>query len=218
MYLRPFLRLVVSGQLYLTESFSWGFALIDNGEGPQGPPETINSTIISAIQAYHTSVGGPAASARLQTIKMNQIGTDGRYLQQETVRHDYVPDVPGTGSGFPAPQVALAISLDTALRRGRAARGRFYMPVPTSAIDSAGRISSGAAQAHAAAATTMLNAVAGSLVGWRVGVVSDIGVGAQEPVTNVRVGRVLDTIRSRRRSIPEEYWEGVPLDAPAPAP
>jgi hypothetical protein len=59
-----------------------------------------------------------------------------------------------------------------------------------------------------ATVTTWLKAINAALGAWQIGVVSNLGVGAQELVTNARFGRVLDTIRSRRDKFTEDYALG----------
>lgn len=213
-YFEPFLRLVVQGTLYGTEDFTYSLALRPwfNNE-PYDEPTEVPAAVIAAVQAFHTAAKVAHEGAVLKTVKLNLIGVDGRYVNPTTVLHDYEPGVPGTvvTAAFP-PQAALAVSLMTEFSRGRGARGRFYLPLPGVSIDSTtGMASAGSAADIATAATTFLNALNAALPGWKVGVVSNIGTGVSNAVTNVRVGRVIDTIRSRREKFAEDYQVGAAL-------
>lgn len=212
-YPASFLRLVASGPLYVVESWSWGLSLARfpaSGEFAE-VPDVVPEDVIAATTQFHQSIP-TSAPAQLATIKLNLIGADGRYVNQsETVRHDYDVPVPGQGSGNVPPQVALALSLRTDKLRGRAHVGRIYRPVPTLTVNTEGMIAEGAAASAASALANYIQGLEDALPGWRVVVASNVGAGAFEQVTAVRCGRVLDTIRSRRRSLPENYAQDVPV-------
>lgn len=211
-------RLVMSGTLVGSETFSYGIT-IDKTFSSGPAPDEVPPAVLDAVEAFHTNANLAIGSkAVLTMVKFNEIGTNGRYFSTEnTVLHEFDPGIPGaTGNTMP-PQVALAITLRTAQRRGRASSGRFYIPHLGGAMDTDGRISAGEAVQTAAAATTFLNDLNTALDGiGRVAVASDIGTGAINHVTHVEVGRVLDTIRSRRRSLEEAREIGAPLAPAAP--
>jgi len=154
-----------------------------------------------------------ASAAHVETIKLNEIGLDGKYTQPTTVQYDYPTPLAGTGSlAFP-PQVAMAVTLDTGLRRGRAHQGRFYLPLPAMSVATSGFISVADQNAAALTIKNFLTAVQNNVPGVQVGVTSSLGTGEQNTVTAFRLGRVMDTIRSRRTSLPEGY-----LVTPVPSP
>lgn len=111
------------------------------------------------------------------------------------------------GSNHP-PQVACVVSLGTAVR---GVRGRFYMPAPSNSVDG-GSLEQNEPQttSYLASVTTFLTAVNGA-AGGGLGnanglcVASRKGLGVNAVVTEYRVGRALDTMRSRRRSLKENY-------------
>jgi hypothetical protein len=120
----------------------------------------------------------------------------------------------GTGSGgadYP-PQISLAISLNTALR-GPRGKGRFYLPAPALPYDPlTGTIPTSAMSGLQTAVTGFLNAVnAVDGAFSNIAIVSSFGVSSA--VTSYRVGRVFDTIRSRRTSIPEVYTANLAVAA-----
>lgn len=213
-YPAPFLRLVASGTLFGIEQFSWSLSLVpDFADGPPEPgPDAVPQGVVDAVAALHTSARISQA-ARLTALKLNMIGENGRYLSQsETVWHDYgAPGLAGGGGNYFPPQVALAVSLLTDSSRGRAHAGRFYLPTPAAGIEGDGRWGAGPATEVAASVTTMLDAINGAVSGYTVGVASDIGTGTFRRCTGIRVGRTLDTIRSRRTSLPEAYVIGASL-------
>jgi hypothetical protein len=214
-YAHPFLRLVVIGGLYDTsapgvagETFSFSLSLIpDDDSGTPGTvPTTVPAALITALSTFFTESGMISSNAIIRTVKLNLIGVDGRYENQETVLDELEDPIQGTSSERPAPQVALVVSLGTDFTRGRAHAGRFYLPTPGFALSTAGVITEGQQAQVAQAAWAFIEDIVTAVPGWRVGVVSDLGAGTERPVTHVRVGRVYDTIRSRRRSLDEAYY------------
>lgn len=206
-YLNPFLRLVVLGTLYGVEDFSYSLNFI--GGNILSAPLSVPPEVITEVQRYHSNNSAPVSShAVLTTVKINLIGEDGRYVNDDTVLHDYTPGIPGGSSSNIAPQLALVISTATAAARGRAHAGRWYLPVPGGQPDASG-VLSGAFQSSALAeAKTFVQNLEDALPGWTAGVVSNIGTGAERPITHLRVGKVIDTVRSRRDKFPEAYVEG----------
>jgi hypothetical protein len=131
-------------------------------------------------------------------------------VYDETVRYDWLSPYPqGSTAGTHPLQVALAVSLVTGAERGRAARGRFYLPVPVSPLEGPYNQLTEAYQAsYLAGSLELLDIIEEHVAGWQVGIVSNIGAGAERAVTGVRVGQALDTIRSRRENVPEDYLYG----------
>lgn len=208
-YADKFLRLVASGSLHSgTETFSFSFAFMRRtpGSTPAVPTE-VPPAIVTAFQTYWGVNGVISSQALLRSIKLNEIGTDGRYVNDDTVEHEFT-GTPPAGPSLPnyPPQIALAVSLRTDAARGRAHAGRFYIPSPSAAMQTGTGTISGSAQSTVSQASKeLLDACNAALVGWRVAVVSKVGSGAQRPVLEVAVGAALDTIRSRRTDLAEAY-------------
>lgn len=212
-YPGSFLRLVVSGTLYGTEQFAWSLAISRNFETDPAP-DTIPQALIDAVVAYHSDPATQTgARAELTMIKLNEIGPNGRYANpSETVLHEFETPVAGEGNASQPPQTAVAVTLRTAVRRGLAKSGRFYLPHLSYGPSSDGRMLAGQAENIATATTTFLQAINPALGGnWAPAVTSDVREGAIRKVTHCEVGRVLDTIRSRRSSLEEDYQVGAPL-------
>lgn len=202
-YARPFLKLVLQGELGVSEVFSYGLHLVG---GPIAPINTIPQGVIDACEEFHDS-GVIGSIAVLKTIKMNLIGEDGRYVDDDTTLYDF----PGQGI-VPSPtakqamQIATVVSLQAAADRGLASKGRFYIPAPAAGPQSPEMTMAQTDQlAVVTAGRTFINALNAASGDWQVGLVSNVGAGREREVTRVRVGRAFDTIRSRRNKVTEEY-------------
>lgn len=204
-----FLRLVAAGPLFDHERWSFSLSLWDS-PSPVAAPTEVPAGVLAALEAFFTA--GPIGNAaQLDHVKLNEIGADGHYVSSsETVEHIYETPIVGGGSQNPPPQIAQAVSLVTSHTRGFACRGRFFIPSPANAalVAEGGRVSVAAAASLATAATTFINALNVELDPYRVSVMSKEQGGYMREVRNVRIGRVLDTIRSRRGQIPEDYQSG----------
>jgi hypothetical protein len=203
-YPNPYVRLVFSGTLGSDEIFSFGLNLVGSGSEPA--PTVVPPGIITAATAFMAS-GIMSNAVTLRTIKYNHIGTDGRYTEDSTVLYDYGSGAPA-GSGTPLfpPQVALVVSLGTDRMRGRATHGRFYLPSPVTPVAAPALIiSTGVRDAVLATCRTFLEDINTAADPWQLGLVSNVGTGTEAFVTSVKVGRALDTLRSRRNALPEDY-------------
>jgi len=120
------------------------------------------------------------------------------------------------GNALP-PQNAVVISLQAGTYgNGSPLRGRFYMPNFDENALSAGRLDTTAQQLYLdygvalitelrAAGTDVVPSVWSRPAGTTSGGQPGRGLGALQPITSVRVGRAVDTIRSRRGAFLEEY-------------
>jgi hypothetical protein len=188
---------------------AWTFRLnLSNGE-PGLNPQTL---LDAALAAYTTHLAGRIRpTAILKEIKYADIGAGttlqpgGAYVGNPLIK---VADVAGTATGDNMPsQIAQVVSLDTGLR-GPRNRGRFYVPMPACTIDLSNGLNSTAnSQALANAAAAFMGALNGPAGFGNVSIVSSSG--SSRPVTSCRVGRVMDTIRSRRAQMAEAYGADV---------
>lgn len=173
----------------------------------------VNGFIADAVLAYHQRVTTYChPSVILQYCKLNLINRQGHYDAGTTSEHVF-SNTPGGGLDNPRypNQVAMVVSLTTNVSRGPAHRGRYYLPMPTLAVSTDGRVAQADANAAAASAKTFLEAISdvpgldlasspGAVVMSR-----KLGAAKTREVTGVEVGRVLDTQRRRRRSLAEGY-------------
>lgn len=218
------LYLQFGGKLPGNEDWSCGIRLAGTGVGVT---EAMSDAILAGMDvgaflethaapkvlAYFTDGNlSLSASALLTFAKLNLILRTGHYDSLNSHEHVFA-NVNGAGgaNNRPPNQVALAVSLTTGFDRGPAHRGRFYLPLPAGLVDSAGLWPANLAVSAAAATKTFLEALSDvpgiDLPGSPGAVVMSRKAGspACRRVTGVEVGRVLDTQRRRRRSLPETY-------------
>lgn len=111
----------------------------------------------------------------------------------------------GTGSGALPPQLAVCVSLAGGDKgNGLPYRGRFYMPGPASNRVADGIMTSAARDQYGLGVEGMLAALTIPLSNIAPQIWSR-KFATTATVEQARIGRALDTVRSRRRSIPEQY-------------
>lgn len=219
-----FHRIVVIGTLYTAETFNWTMNVVPT-ENPLDVEEvtpTLATDIKNKIAAWFPATALPAApsiiqSARLTEVKVNRINAQGKYADNEVHTVPVSPVVGGAASGNLAAQLSLAVTLRTARERGRGSRGRFYLPPISgfSSLGTDGRLTAAQALQQANSAKALVESInltywardGGLRTGMMVGVASNIGTGIFEAATRIEVGRVPDTMRSRRSSLPEDHQE-----------
>jgi hypothetical protein len=181
----------------------WSIGLRLNNTGSYG---SVTTPPLNAAFATHLlPICSP--SVHLDQVKVANIGADGKYTGNPVL---YTGSGNGGGASPYYPfQVALTATLHTGTR-GASARGRIYLPCPAYAISTDdGSISAAnatdAATRVAAFITDVNAAMAHSGTGTQPVVSIVSSKGTVLPVVSVSVGRVLDTQRRRRRSLPEQY-------------
>jgi hypothetical protein len=196
------------GKLPGPETWSCGVRMAGPSATAVADAATLLDDYAGAVSAYHARVGtGLCATAKLSWVKVNAIGTDGKYMVP-TTNEQIMADVPGTYSTaqlFPN-QVAYAVSLKTAVSRGPAHRGRFFLPAPGGALDANGLVSDTYRDGVRTSTDTFIAAMNAATPGWQMAIFSrKAGAPTHREVTTSEVGRVLDTQRRRRRSLAESY-------------
>jgi hypothetical protein len=198
----------------------WGGTLPGNDEwscgirlAPNDPQSAVNdpallAKVATAIQKFHTTAGaGISGRAILTFVKCNLIEADGHYSEGVTYEQ-VMANVPGGGGSTNSPpnQIALAISLTTAVSRGPAHRGRFFAPMPIYLLANDGRISTADQALAKTTATTLLTELNAASANTKVAVYSRKRLApAHRIVTGIAVGRVYDTQRRRRNKLVEAY-------------
>lgn len=206
------LRLTCSGVFKLSSGSIWEtFAYRVNLSSPPGlaiPFSLQRATDYAAdAVAFHGSAGpNISAVARLTEVKLAKIGPLGKYLLDPFI---IAVDQPGGNPGglSQAPQVAWAMSMGSA-RRGPTGKGRFYIPLPNVTPNSAdGKVDAVAANNANNALKIFLDNLNNTpgVDGQAPKVVIASRKGYNSDVTTCRVGRVLDTVRSRRQAVGESY-------------
>jgi hypothetical protein len=157
--------------------------------------------------AFHAK---PAAFASggvvFQRVDTYAIGVDGRATAQGS--GTLVSPVQGSGGLNLPNQCTMVMSLRTG-RPGRAFRGRMYLPTLSMGIylESDGQIAPGQATDLATAFRIFLEGANDITFGpeqIRAVVASGVGEGANTEITQLSVGRVIDTQRRRRNELAED--------------
>lgn len=223
----PFYKVVAEGTLYGTEAFNFGFHIVQAPTLAEDRLEPVTQALadqIGAIVLTYFSASAPdglsiTSAAKLERVKVNRIGRDGHYMDPDSIEHVINPAVAGRSAAAPPPQLALVVSLlGNENPRALAGRGRFYLP-PLTGMDSVtadGKLGSTAVAPVVPATLNLIrdiNALFNGL-GVQYAYVGNTSAGSgsrpgrQQVVSEIRVGNVVDTVRSRRRSLQESYTSG----------
>jgi hypothetical protein len=197
------------------------FSRANQGEADAGYDDINSGSVTAAVVAFFGS-SIFTQDLKVKDWRMYQIGTNGRMETNAPLMHDFVTDGPSGTAGawkYP-PQIACVVSL-VAANRGPAKHGRMYLPSMAKPLGSGGRISAGDAGEIREATTTFLKAVADSIdlevLTQSAAVNVSTGppgssTGTIQEVDHLEVGRALDTMRSRRRALLEDYSVGGHID------
>lgn len=186
----------------------------DNPAEPDAGLDDINEGNVTSAVAAYFGTSEHLASTQVDDWRFYVIGTDGHMEGNGPLLHEFEDnEVKGTGTSYKYPnQVALVATL-VATNRGPARFGRMYLPPPNKGLDTTGRLSAADAGFLADSVGAFLKAVADSidmeLTTSSEGLNISPGppgssVGTRQTIDHIEVGRVLDTMRSRRRSLIEE--------------
>lgn len=186
-----------------------------------GIDDVNEGNVTSAVDSFFGSNLFPA-DVVLGDWRMYAIGPNGKMQGNGPLLHTYDPgSVKGLGGAWKMPsQIATVVTL-VADNRGPAKFGRMYLPHVNITLENDGRISDAAAAIFAAGTTTFLKAVSDSIdmpatessKGCNVSSrPAGSATGTLQQVDHVEVGRVLDTIRNRRKSMEEDRHVGGQID------
>lgn len=139
-------------------------------------------------------------------VKVATVGTDGRYPAGSTpVISEITPPRAGAGGGggsrFPL-QTAMVATLRTETLRGKAAKGRIYLPQPTSALGTTFELDP-TKRANYASQVAFLLRTLNAAMGIPAAVMSFSGV--THEIVSVSIGSRLDVQRRRAKQQPETY-------------
>jgi hypothetical protein len=216
-YPTSFHRIVIGGTHYAE---TWNTSL---NYAPGFANQPVDTALLTAIAGHvqtwfagtpSSGVGFPSP-VKLTYCKVNRINSAGHYQDPESHTHTYPSPVAGGGTlVYAPPQNAMVVTLRTAFERGLASKGRMYLPLPQNyaALASDGRATAAQAITIANSVTSLINNVNAAFSSWagggdagHVAIMSNVREGAFHFVTQVEAGRVVDTMRSRRTSMPEDY-------------
>jgi hypothetical protein len=194
-------------------TFGAAFDSTGDAEGIVQPDEDqFNDLVSDTVAFFGRAATGISPQARLREVKFAKIGADGKYTTAPRIA---AVNVAGAGTGdLHPPQVAHAVSLVTE-RRGPTGKGRFYLPMPVAPLTSDLVIDDAHRDAVAGSCQTWLNDLGNEpgtdVLGLAVVVASTKGYNTL--VTGVRVGKALDTIRTRRNALAESYSATLAVNA-----
>lgn len=221
-YAGQFHRLVMFGTLF-ADTFNVTLSIAPTpGPNINAPTQALVDALASDIANWWDNALAAApgngltinGNAVLTGIKLNRIGPDGKYVDPDTFEKILTtPVVGGGGSGNP-PQLSLVSTLRGPDERGAAGKGRMYWPVSQLAaigLDTTGRVAVASATQYAHGVATFIRLVnsryATSGPPAVAAIASKTGSGRFQVVTKVTVGRVPDTMRSRRNKQLEDPVE-----------
>lgn len=221
-YAGQFHRLVLMGNLY-SDKFNVTLSIAPT-PGPTIP--AVTQALLDGLAADIASwwdnplAVAPGNGLNMATpciltgIKLNRIGIDGKYVDNDTMEKVLAVPVPGGGGSQPAPQLTIASTLRGPDERGAAGKGRMFWPpssLVVSGIGADGRLADASALQYAHGVATFIRLVNTRYATAGVPAVAVIasrsGVGRFQVVTKVTVGKVVDTMRSRRNKQLEQPVE-----------
>lgn len=174
---------------------------------PTGDGAPTKATLDAIGADWDNTVGAHTTSDTILTgVKWAFIGPDGKYINDPVLSSSL--NLGGSRLQLAhVDQVSVVISLNTAMRGARG-RGRIFLPGPGVPIGDGSVMSATDAQNIATSGAALLSAINAKFPNTgNVCVASSLGTNSD--VTSVRVGRVFDTVRSRRTSLVEGYGANV---------
>lgn len=231
MYPNQHQYLTIIGDSYSsTERWQFGLRISDGGVSNQVTAEAVSDDVEAwwrGTTGYVSSTSFlPSSTHRLTELKCARIGVDGTYPDNEvSYSHFYLPPIAGTGTppAGQTPQSTIAVTLTTPVPRGLASKGRIYLPPSQryQPLAADGLLSTADANSIAQSVRVLINAINANTEVGNVQIFSKgkgvptynstrnrieytyPNAGAVNNVSGVRVGRVVDTQRRRRRSLNE---------------
>jgi len=182
---------------------TWSFGVRFGATVHIDPTQAMADACVSATQTLWNTAGiYMPSSHNLTFVKVAPIGPDGKYPPGKIAYVSAItPDAgPSNTNIHPAQCAQVVTFLTTFQPRGRGSRGRIYLPCPAAAVSASnGTNSLGSALATAVRTwLTAMNAVSGLGL---ARIMSNIGAGLENNITQVRGDDLPDTQRRRRRQL-----------------
>lgn len=155
---------------------------------------------------WKLATGFSANIAHLDYFKFNRISPNGHYTDETTTHvHNYTGDTAGVKAQNAPADMSICYSWKTAAARGRASKGRIYLPNYVGQVD-------GFKMANTAAHAVWARALTEAIIGNDThehevipAIFSNLGDGPHNFITGVRVGDIWDVQRRRRGQVSETY-------------
>jgi hypothetical protein len=219
-YPAPFHKIVMIGNLH-SDIFNTTLSVVPTGGFAMPEPSTgLVATVAGLIGSWWdnplaTGVGNGITinqAAVLTSVKLNRIDTAGHYMDNTPHEFTFGTPIVGGGGGVCPPQLTIVASLRGVADRAKAGRGRMYFPpsqLCTSSLAIDGRLTAPNALQYASGVRQLLGQINDAYLAAGLtavcGIASKAGSGAFQGVSSVAVGRVVDTMRSRRNKDTEAY-------------
>lgn len=207
-------RLVVRGTFAGTPEI-WSYSMHFTTEVTAGadvlPQDWNVANVTAALTTLHTS-SKFASSTRLTGWRGYQIGPDGRTIGDNLRVVELGTPVVGVGTPRYPSHVSLVVTTEGA-SRGPARLGRFFLPSPAISIDTTDlRLAASDLTTLLASLKTCVESLKNAMypvevIGESMVNVSQLDGGVMQNVVKYKCGRVLDTMRSRRNKLVEDYQE-----------
>lgn len=221
MAVHPHLRIVFRG-VFLNTTEAWSFSTKFSKDNDQGADATVDDIDAGGVLS---ALGGLIINSsftnwvRATEWRAYEIGSNGKMTgnpRQVLIASGSQP----TGLGalrYPTDQ-AICVTTE-AENRGHARYGRFYLPSPNVPFQTDGRLSINDATNFMTIVTTFVKGIADSIdlpvdpfEGSSMLNISNDAAATHQVVRNLRVGRVLDRVSRRRRSLKEDHVETGVID------
>lgn len=207
-------RVTISGTCFGgAEIWSTGFYLGNETADAGTASQAQVDAIAARWQTFFTASTANISNAYQTTqVKVAEMLADGKTDPLNVVYHTYGTPISGNQVAGPMPaQISLAATLTSAFPRGRAAKGRMFLPgVNISVSGSNGKLLSGSIPGLVTALRTFLNGVntdgspsAQLILAAKATTKAPIQPGLNKLVTGVNIGDVYDTQRRRRNGLKE---------------
>lgn len=215
------LKITFGGKLHQrNEIWTNGITLGHEDKDFDGFPEQIdrnsyNDIVQNIKDWFQRNSSRISNGATLEWVKFAVVGTDGKYAATSdgnyalNVTYDFDP-IYGADASTIAPQLSVALTMETDVRRGAGRYGRIYPPLTgTPGGDGYDQYTTERAESFKELLDD-INDSSDGLIGAadnapRVVIASAVGQGRNASVKRVKVGRVIDTQRSRRNAMVEDY-------------
>lgn len=200
---------------------TWSFGLHFKRNEPAGPDATLGDVDVAAMKNdcknfFLAGASKIPSSAQLTDVRGYQIGTDGKMQGSPELVDCSDENIVGVSGSVYPPQIALVMT-HVGAERGPGRFGRVFLPT-SAPLDTDLRISAiQAGMIRDEYVNFIKNCsdrvdLTGIFTSSNLENISAVAGGAKQAVHHVECGRVLDTLRSRRRGLVEERAVGGAID------
>lgn len=204
-YSGPHTLVTLRGKQFTTQE-DWAFGMRFSGSAL--PTQSFADSVAAAAKTWITTASsGYSAQTVLTAVKVAPIGPDGLYRPGEVAFESFPSAAVGSFASAVVhpPQIALAMTLQSAQPRGPVHQTHCYLPGPHFPLESASSARITVANIGNVLANFRTMVLALNAIGFGSLSVKSKKFGQDATVVTLRCGRAFDTIRSRRTSIPEDY-------------